>query len=202
MERNIVVISAGLGSPSSSRLLADQLQTASIAELAQRGEQSNIRLVELRDLAVDIANNLVTGYAPPALQEVIGAVQDADGLIVVTPVFSASFSGLFKSFFDLVDPKSLQGTPVVLAATGGTARHSMVIDFALRPLFGYLRAAIVPTGVYAAPDDWGDAGLNQRVSQAAAEFAEALHGNPPRRPSRSMESLPFEQLLANIGEQN
>lgn len=202
MERTIVVISAGLGSPSSSRLLAEQLQAASSVELGKLGEQSNLRLVELRDLAVDIANNLVTGYAAPALQEVIDAVQQADGVIAVTPVFSASFSGLFKSFFDLIDPKSLAGTPVILAATGGTARHSMVIDFALRPLFGYLRAAIVPTGVFAAPDDWGDVRLNQRVTQAASEFAEALVGNAPRRSGAAMESLPFEQLLANISEQN
>ncbi len=64
----------------------------------------------------------------------------ADGVIAVTPVFTASYSGLFKSFFDLIDPTALTGTPVLIGATGGTARHSLVLDHALRPLFAYLRA--------------------------------------------------------------
>ncbi|WP_394941749.1 FMN reductase [Psychromicrobium sp. YIM B11713] len=202
MKRKIVVVSAGLSSPSSSRLLADQLHAASSAELTGLGEQSEVQVVELRDLAVDIAHHLVTGYAPPALQEVIDGVQRADGIIAVTPVFSASFSGLFKSFFDLIDPKSLDSTPVLLGATGGTARHSLVIDYALRPLFSYFRAAVIPTGVFASPDDWGDARLAQRVNQAAGEFAEVIHRTAPKDPAATMESLPFEQLLANINQQN
>ncbi|WP_181008696.1 NAD(P)H-dependent oxidoreductase, partial [Streptomyces sp. SM12] len=83
------------------------------------------------------------------------AVTSADALIAVTPVYNASYSGLFKSFFDLVDPTALAGTPVIVAATGGTPRHSLVLDHAMRPLFGYLRALTVPTGVYAATADWG-----------------------------------------------
>lgn len=79
----------------------------------------------------------------------------ADGLIVVTPVFAASYSGLFKSFFDVIDPDALSGKPVLIAATGGTARHSLVLEHAVRPLFAYLRAVVVPTAVFAASEDWG-----------------------------------------------
>ena len=102
-------------------------------------------MIELRDLAVDIANHLVTGFPAQALDEAIDAVAEADGLIVVTPVFTASYSGLFKSFFDLIDKDALTGKPVLIAATGGTARHSLVLEHALRPLFSYLRAIVVPT---------------------------------------------------------
>lgn len=204
MNRTIMVVSAGLGSPSSSRLLADQLSAATSKQLNASGDQVRIKTIELRDLAVDIANNFVTGYAAPVLQEAINAVQSADALIVVTPVFSASFSGLFKSFFDLIDPKSLAGTPVLLGATGGSARHSLVIDHALRPLFSYLHAHIVPTGVYASPDDWGSAdslgsALPQRITQAANELAKAVQSSKPKPEAPRLESLPFEQLLANIG---
>ncbi|NYE96406.1 FMN reductase [Psychromicrobium silvestre] len=202
MERSVVVISAGLGSPSSSRLLADQLSAASLAELGKLGEPATVHTVELRDLAVEMANNLVTGYAAPALQRVLDQVAQADALIAVTPVFSASYSGLFKTFFDLIDPKSLDGTPALLGATGGTARHSLMIEHAMRPLFGYLRARVMPTGVFAGPDDWGDSRMAQRVSQAAAELAAVLHGVSRPSQAAAMESLPFEQLLANITAEN
>lgn len=203
MERVIMVISAGLGVPSSSRMLADQLSSATVARLLPGGVPVRFETVELRDLAVDIANNFVTGYAAPSLQKVIDAVQQADALIVVTPVFSGSFSGLFKSFFDLLDPKALNGTPVLLGASGGSARHSLVIDFAMRPLFSYLRARIIPTGVYASPEDWGSEDpaqtpLSLRVEQAAGELVDVLENNTRQRQAPALESLPFEQLLANI----
>lgn len=207
MERVIVVISAGLSVPSSSRMLADQLSAAASAALAENGDQVRVETVELRDLAVDIANNFVTGYAAPALQAVLDSVQRADALIAVTPVFSASYSGLFKSFFDLIDPKSLVGTPVLLGATGGSARHSLVIDFAMRPLFSYLKTLTVATSVYASPEDWGSedpaqAPLVLRVAQAAAELAEAVRKSGRKPVGQRLESLPFEQLLANISAGN
>ena len=137
--RRITVLSAGLGVPSSSRLLADQLSAAAERHLDGAGLGVQVDVVELRDLAVDIANNFVTGYAAPRLAEVIAGVEASDGIIAVTPVFSASYSGLFKSFIDVLDPKSLDGKAVLLGATGGTDRHQMVLDYALRPLFSYLR---------------------------------------------------------------
>jgi len=152
MTYTIAVISAGLSQPSSTRLLADQLAEATRRAAGQRIDVVN---VELRELAHDITNNLLTGFPGAALQQAINAVTTANGVIAVTPVFSASFSGLFKSFFDILDRDSLIGMPVLMAATGGSARHSLVLEYALRPLFAYLKATIVPTGVFAATDDFG-----------------------------------------------
>ncbi|WP_307433544.1 FMN reductase [Pseudarthrobacter defluvii] len=201
--RRITVLSAGLGVPSSSRLLADQLAASAQRQLTAAGYDVAVDVIELRDLAVDIANNFVTGYAPLRLAEVIAGVEASDGIIAVTPVFSASYSGLFKSFIDVLDPKSLDGKAVLLGATGGTDRHQMVLDYALRPLFTYLRTRIAATGVFAGPQDWGTAeegggSLADRIDRAAAEFMRLLEGPQPGRKPAPLESLPFEQLLAGI----
>ena len=201
--RRITVLSAGLGVPSSTRLLADQLAAATTRELAAAGYEATTDVVELRDLAVDIANNFVTGFAPPRLAEVIAGVEASDGIIAVSPVFSASYSGLFKSFIDVLDPKSLDGKAALLGATGGTDRHQMVLDHAMRPLFSYLRTRTAATAVFAGPQDWGntdDGGtpLSVRIERAAAEFSHLLEGGQPGRKPALLESLPFEQLLAGI----
>ena len=201
--RRITVLSAGLGVPSSSRLLADQLAAAAQRQLKAGGFDVAVDIVELRDLAVDIANNFVTGYAPPRLAEVIADVEASDGIIAVTPVFSASYSGLFKSFIDVLDPKSLDGKAVLLGATGGTDRHQMVLDYAMRPLFSYLRTRMAATGVFAGPQDWGTAeegggSLGDRIERAANEFTRLLEGPQPAQKPAPLESLPFEQLLAGI----
>lgn len=165
----LVVVSAGLSVPSSTRLLADRLAAATVGETS-----ADIQVVELRDLAVEIAHNFTNGFPGRALAAAFEAVAAADGLIVVTPVFSASYSGLFKSFFDVLsvsDKDALAGKPVLIAATGGSARHSLVLEHALRPLFSYLRAVVVPTAVYAASEDWGAEGLASRIDRAAGELA-------------------------------
>ncbi|MFI6339407.1 CE1759 family FMN reductase [Streptomyces sp. NPDC050535] len=170
----LVVVSAGLSVPSSTRLLADRLAAA-----AARDASADIQVVELRDLAVEIAHNFTNGFPGRALASAFEAVAAADGLIVVTPVFSASYSGLFKSFFDVLsvsDQDALAGKPVLIAATGGSARHSLVLEHALRPLFSYLRAVVVPTAVYAASEDWGAEGLASRVERAAGELAGLMAG--------------------------
>ncbi|WP_028277637.1 FMN reductase [Arthrobacter sp. I3] len=205
--RRITVISAGLGVPSSSRLLADQLAASAERQLAAAGYAVDIEVLELRDLAVDIANNFVTGYAAPRLAEVIAGVEASDGLIAVSPVFSASYSGLFKSFIDVLDPKALEGKAVLIGATAGTDRHQMVLDFAMRPLFTYLRTRIAATAVFAGPQDWGnnnDVGgspLSVRVDRAAGEFVALLQDSGPQQKPAALESLPFEQLLAGIAAQ-
>ncbi|MER6442035.1 CE1759 family FMN reductase [Streptomyces sp. NPDC001185] len=161
----LVVVSAGLSVPSSTRLLADRLAAAAV-----EGTAARVEVVELRDLAVEIAHHFTNGFPGRALGSALDAVTTADGLIVVTPVFSASYSGLFKSFFDVLDMDALAGKPVLIAATGGSARHSLVLEHALRPLFAHLRAVVVPTGVYAASEDWGAEGLADRIDRAAAEL--------------------------------
>ncbi|MFC8589375.1 FMN reductase [Streptomyces sp. NPDC057217] len=199
----LVAVSAGLSSPSSTRLLADRLLRAARYRLAEQEYAVDVEVVELRDLAVDIANNLVTGFPSGRLQEAIDTVTGADGVIAVTPVFTASYSGLFKSFFDLVDPAALTGVPVLIGATGGTARHSLVLDHALRPLFAYLRALTVPTAVYAASEDWGSGGddytegLPARINRAGYEFADAVAARPAREADGD-EVVPFERQLADL----
>ncbi|MFD9353626.1 FMN reductase [Streptomyces sp. NPDC060031] len=180
----LIVVSAGLSTPSSTRLLADRLAEAARDELAARGQAPSTEVVELRELAGDIANHLVTGFPPPRLSAAIDAVTAADGLIVVTPVFAASYSGLFKSFFDVIDPDALSRKPVLIAATGGTARHSLVLEHAVRPLFAHLRAVVVPTAVFAASEDWGSGGdeytdgLPGRVRRAGVELAVLMAARP------------------------
>ncbi|MEU5041246.1 FMN reductase [Streptomyces griseorubiginosus] len=197
----LVVVSAGLSVPSSTRLLADRLAAA-----VGRTAEVDVQVVELRELAVDIAHHFTNGFPGQALSAALDAVTGADGLVVVTPVFSASYSGLFKSFFDLVEPEALAGKPVLIAATGGTARHSLVLDHALRPLFSYLKAVVVPTGVYAASEDWGAEGLDARIERAAGELAALMSGLSAvsevagRRPSADTfeDVVPFEERLAAL----
>jgi FMN reductase len=196
-ERVIAVVTAGLTTPSSSRLLADQLAAAVRDDLAGRGIAARIEIVELRDHAHDLTNNLLTGFPSAELQEVLDTVTSADALIAVTPTFSASYSGLFKMFFDVLDDKALAGKPVLLAATGGTERHSLVLEFALRPLFAYLKALPVATAVYAASTDWGPgaAKLRTRITQAATELVAALHHESPTQADPYTNPTPFEDLL-------
>lgn len=179
----ITAVSAGLSVPSSTRLLADRLAEATGRRLADGERPVEVRVVELRGLATDIAHNLVTGFPGPALSEAVEAVTGADGLIAVTPIFTASYSGLFKSFFDVIDDTALRGKPVLMAATGGTPRHSLAIEHAMRPMFAYLRAVTVPTAVYAASEDWGGgderAGeLSARIERAGEELAELVGARP------------------------
>jgi FMN reductase len=177
--RRIAVISAGLSNPSSTRMLADRLAAESVKQLAERGIDATVDFIELRDLAHDITNNLLTGFAPASLESALNSVYSADALIAVTPIFSTSYSGLFKSFIDVLDPDALTGKPVLIGANAGTPRHSLAIDYAIRPLFAYLHAEAVSTGVFAASSDWGGAGdevapLAKRVEKGARELAEAV----------------------------
>ena len=182
--RRIAVVSAGLSNPSSTRMLADRLAGATAKQLSERGIQVEVDVFELRDYAHDITNNLLTGFAPPALESVVNAVVSADAVIAVTPIFSTSYSGLFKSFIDVLDPDALTGKPVLIGANAGTARHSLAIDYAIRPLFTYLHAEPVSTGVFAASSDWGAsadniAPLAERVERGARELADAIARREP-----------------------
>ena len=214
MMKRLVVISAGLSVPSSTRLLADRLADAVVSATEARGTSLEIEHVELRPLAHQLADHLLTGFASGNLADAIAKVRRADGLVFVTPVFAASYSGLFKTFVDVLEPGALDGKPVLIAATGGTARHSMVLDHALRPLFSHLRAVVVPTGVFAASEDFGstDEGhLDKRVRRAAGELA-VLMGvdtGPVDQPitdeRRSVEDqfenpTPFEELLRRASD--
>jgi FMN reductase len=199
-ERTLVVISGGLRHPSSTRLLADQLTAAVAGELTARDVTFHTHVVDLREHAQDITNNLVTGFAAPALQDVIDTLVNADGVIAVSPIFNASYSGLFKSFFDVLPEGALLEKPVLIGATGGTARHSLTLEYAMRPLFAYLRADVVPTAVFAASSDFGATGtggsLSQRIDRAAAELADRVLRRGTTLPDDPFENpTPFEDLL-------
>jgi FMN reductase len=201
-QRTLVVVTAGLSQPSSTRLLADQLSAAAVAGAGALGVELAVRVVELRDLAHDIADHLLTGFPPAGLKDALDAVAGADALIAVTPIFTAGYSGLFKSFFDVVDKDALADKPVLIAATAGTARHSLVLEHALRPLFAYLRAVVVPTAVFAAADDWGndsaDGTLRSRITRAAGEFARELERRAPASaPDPFALTVDFADLLNN-----
>ena len=161
-----------------------------------------LEVVELRDHAVDLANQMLTGFPSPSLQAAQDAVLAADGIIAVSPIFSGSYNGLFKSFFDSIDRDGFRAKPVLIAATGGTPRHSLAIEHAIRPLFAYLRAAVVATGVYAATEDWGrggdgaDGSLVARIDRAARELAASMAAREPSTPTDPFANpVPFDQLL-------
>ena len=199
--RTLAVVSAGLATPSSTRLLADRLTDATVAALRERGVDVGVEVVELREHARDLADHLVTGFPNAALRPVLDTVAGADGLIAVTPIFSASYSGLFKTFVDVLDREALDGTAVLLGATAGTARHQLALDHAMRPLFAYLHAAVVPTAVFAASEDWGAGGatgeLGARIDRAGADLAAAIAARPAADPADPFADVPdFTALLS------
>ncbi len=181
--RRIAVLTAGLSQPSSTSLLADRLAQAAASRLREDGIEVELDVVDLRDYAHDVTNNLLTGFASPKLDDAIQRLTTADGLIAVSPIFTTSYNGLFKSFIDVIDPQALTGMPVLIAATGGSERHSLALDYAMRPLFSYLHAVVVPTAVFAASSDWGSgdvagaSALPARIGRAAGEFAELVRAS-------------------------
>ncbi|HJP70308.1 MAG TPA: FMN reductase [Candidatus Limnocylindria bacterium] len=204
--RSLVVVSAGLSQPSSTRLLADRLAAATEQELHRSGIGVERRTIELREHAQDLVSQLVTNVASPSLQGAVDAVLGADGLVAVSPIFNASYSGLFKLFFDVIEHDALAGVPALLGATGGSARHSLAIEHAMRPLFAYLRADVVSTAVYAATEDWGqadmpaDASLAERIGRAGRDLATAVASRErTMRRDEFEDPVPFEELLRRSG---
>lgn len=191
----IVAISAGLGETSSTTMLARQIGAA----ITSADPTGSFEVVTLRDLAQQITEATLVGFAAPRLQAVLDQVGAADAVVFVTPTYKASYSGLFKSFVDVIDPDALIGKPVVLGATGGTARHSLVIDYAMRPVFAYLQAFVVPTGVFASSHDWGTdgaLGLRTRIDRAVAELMSVLAGAGTGRSREDSIDLFSETMLS------
>ncbi|MFV8380277.1 CE1759 family FMN reductase [Corynebacterium hindlerae] len=173
---HLVVINAGLSTPSSSRTLAEQLAAATTAALSTRGEASDIHYIDLRDLVMDLAQSFTNpGFSSPKLSAAIERTESASALIVVTPIYKASYSGVFKMFFDIIDQKAIIDKPVLMGATAGSPRHSLVLEHAVRPLFSYLRARTIATAVFAATEDFGGSNeLGDRIVRAAGELATSL----------------------------
>lgn len=190
--KSIVIVSAGLGEPSTTRLLADRF----VSEARRKILDARVEIIELRSLAHPIMDAMLTRSSTPELLDAVDRVTNADGLVAITPTYNAAYSGLFKSFFDILEPGSIAGVPIVIAATGGSERHSLVPDHSLRPLFSHARAVTAPTSVYAARSDFeSDTELNDRIGRATSELvllmksvnrgkasAASLPVPPPSRP--------------------
>ncbi|WP_193107120.1 CE1759 family FMN reductase [Brachybacterium sp. FME24] len=186
----LVALSAGLSTPSSTRMLTDQLSRAASTALDRDDVEVEVTTVELREYAHDITDALLTRFPNERLSMVVEQVRAADAVIAVTPVFNVGPSGLFKTFFDAIDIEVWKNKPVLLGATAGTARHSLAIDYAIRPMFGYLKAEVVPTVVFAASADFGadtegqadEQPLAVRVRRAAMELSLLLRSGAATTP--------------------
>lgn len=203
--RRIVAVAAGLSEPSTTTMLAERLGRAAVRGLESAGIPATFELIQLRPLARDIAAHMLTRVPSVEMEAAISSVITADGIVAVTPTFNASYSGLFKSFWDVIEVGAVEDIPMLLAATGGTARHSLVIDTAMRPMFAYLKAAPIATGVYAASEDWGsdETGLAKRIERTGAELGRAVANRPVRVlhdefDTADAEFQSFEQLLGGL----
>jgi len=164
--RRIVAVSGAVSNPSRT--------TALVCAIGQRVAQrlgGEVHLVEIAELQPAIGESLLRGTTTPDLQVAIDRIETADVLIVASPVFQASYSGLFKYVFDLVNPTALHGTSTILGATGGTDRHTLMVDYELRPLFQYFHATIAHHSIYATREDFADytlaaPALHDRIERA------------------------------------
>ena len=205
----IVALHAGVSEPSTSRMLAERLAESTRKALESDSRLASIEVIGLRPLVKDIALASVGGPVSADLQKVINALSAADGVILVSPVFQASYSGLFKSAMDVLPAGTLEGVPVLLGATAGTARHSLVTEMALRPLVAYMKALPTRTAVFAASEDFGaawqtpssserpESPLNERVARAGRELATLMERFPRQAPVDPLADFaPMGALLA------
>lgn len=169
---SIVVVTAGHAPASSTARLGLAMAEATARAL---GGAPRVRHLELRTFATAVAESVVTGTPAPEVADAIAALQGADALIVATPTINASFSGLLKSFLDTLPLDTLRGLPTAIAATGGTQRHTLVLDQSVRPMLAFLRAVVLPTCLFATADEWDGPrpgpGLGRRIDDVADELA-------------------------------
>lgn len=214
----LAVVTAGLSEDSTTTRLGEAIAKAASDAVDNAGQHVDIKVIQLRDLAHGLTDMMITHVASPAVQAAIDTVLNADGLVAASPTYKASYSGLFKQFFDVIDESALENLPTVVAATGGSPRHSLVLDTAMRPLLSYLKALVLPLGIYAASEDWGHADLQRRIDRVGASLGTMLlagspggasgsfNDNDAARPGRRREvkdefsNVPdFASLLASVG---
>ncbi len=152
----IAILNAGISQESTTTSLGRAIQSA-LVELAEtRGlDVPHVEWIDVRQLAHPVIDAILTGFPSGELSAALDRLDTADAVVALTPTYQGSYSGLFKSFLDVVPENALRGTPVLLGATGGSTRHSLVTETALRPLAIYLHADPVPTAIFAATEDWG-----------------------------------------------
>ena len=164
----VIGISGSLHEPSKTTALVRTLIDAFAART-----DVDARLVEITAIGPGLAGALRRDQLPPETEEVLRAIESADLIIAASPVYRASFTGLFKHLFDFVGQYSLVGKPVLLAATGGGERHALIIEHQLRPLFAFFQALTLPLGVYASDTDFDQYELRseqllRRIDQAVS----------------------------------
>ncbi len=187
----LVVVNAGVSDPSSTRLLADRAAQRVVSLAAERGNQVLVQTIDLRELLPELPAALSSQLLGKKFTAAIEALAKADALVAAAPVYKAGASGLFTSFFQVLDNDLLIGKPVILAATAGTARHALVVDEEMRSLFAYLRTLPVPTSLFASTEDWNDKALGERVDRAAFESVLLMEsGFAEQGARRVVEALP------------
>lgn len=174
----VTAFSGGFGYPSTTTQLLELIVT----ELSKRFP-TTATTIELRDVANDLADATLLGFASDNLQEAMAQVEQADILIAGSAVFRGGYAGLFKAFFDLVDPVAMRGKPVILAASGQSPRHQLVLDTHLRPLFSYFGSFTLPTSVYASKEEWEVGGrptaaLHERITRIGHEVEGYFERSP------------------------
>ncbi|HCW18598.1 FMN reductase [Achromobacter sp.] len=162
----LVAVSGGLQRPSKSAALAEHL-----LDLIAEAIPCEQHLVELGQLAPQLAGAVWRSQLPDAVERELGVVEQADIVVVTTPVYRGSYTGLFKHFFDFIHHDALIDKPVLLAATGGSERHALIIDHQLRPLFSFFQARTLPLGIYATDKDFADYRLHDEALIERARLA-------------------------------
>ncbi len=170
----VVAVSGGLQRPSRTLVLVQEL-------LAALGDALpiDVHLIELGNIGPQFAGALYRSQLPAAVEAEVAAIESADLLIVASPVYRGSYTGLFKHLFDFVHHEALTDVPVLLAATGGSDRHALVIDHQLRPLFSFFQSRTLPIGVYAVEKDFdgyeiSSTALRERIALAIARAVPQL----------------------------
>ena len=171
---SIVAVSGSLHSPSRTTVLVREILRGFAGALRSGGGadvEVETHLVELSEIGREFSGALSREELSPAAKEALRRIESATLLIVGSPVYRASFTGLFKHVFDFVGQYALIDTPVLLAATGGSDRHALIIEHQFRPLFSFFQAITLPIGVYASDADFVDyridsAALRERIDQA------------------------------------
>jgi FMN reductase len=176
----IVGFTANLQRPSKTRALAE-----SLAEAVGTHLRAEIRLFDMVDAGTGLGAAWSRDLLPLPARRIVEAIEGADALIVGSPVYKGAYTGLFKHLFDFVDPAALVGKPVILSATGGGARHALVVEHSLRPLFGFFSAHTIPSAVYGSDADFRDGvlvdpGVKARIEDAAGQLADLLQARAAR----------------------
>lgn len=179
----VVGVSGSLHEPSRTTALV----RAILDEVEERAG-SETSLIEVARLGPSFAGALRRDEVAPEVEQALQLIESADLLVAASPVYRASFTGLFKHLFDFVGQYELVGTPVLVAATGGGERHALILEHQLRPLFGFFQALTLPLGVYASDTDFDDYRLaspevRRRVSQAVGRSLPLIEQAAALRPS-------------------